>query len=134
MTQLIPVIAGFTAGAAAAMGLGGGFILLLYLVWSGLAQEQAQAANLIFFIPTALVSMIINRKSGLTDSTVIPYAAATGSIGAVLGLIAGSVFDPTILRKAFAVLLILIGARELLHRKKREDKPETHKKTAHVSV
>ena len=31
MTELLPLFAGFAAGAAGAMGLGGGFVLILYL-------------------------------------------------------------------------------------------------------
>lgn len=134
MNEIISIVAGFTAGAAAAMGLGGGFVLILYLVWAGVPQVQAQAANLIFFIPAALVSMIANRKSGLIDSSVIPYAAAAGSVGAVLGLIAGDVFDPAILRKAFAFLLLIVGARELFHRRDKEPAGRADKKTARASV
>ena len=120
MSWIFPVIAGFAAGMAGAMGLGGGFVLMLYLTWTGISAPEVRAANLLFFIPTAFVSMLISMKSGLIDSSVIPYAAAAGSIGAVLGLLAGSALDAQALRYVFALLLIAVGVRELFHRKECE--------------
>ncbi len=117
MTELIPLIVGFTAGAAGAMGLGGGFVLVLYLAWTGTAPSDIRAANLLFFIPTALVSMIMNRRRGLIDGRVLPYAAAAGSIGAVVGLMAADAFDTDLLGKVFALLIIAVGIRELFHKR-----------------
>ncbi len=116
MNGIIPLIAGFTAGLTGAMGLGGGFVLILYLSWAGISAEDARAANLMFFIPTALVSMLVNMRGGLIDTSVIPYAAAAGSIGAVIGLLLGNAFDPAALRTVFALLLIAIGIRDLFRR------------------
>ena len=117
MNAVIPLIAGFVAGAAGAMGLGGGFVLILYLSWAGMAPADARAANLLFFIPTALMSVLLNRKSGLIDMSCVPYAAAAGSVGAVIGLIISGAADGGLLRGIFAVMLILVGARELFHKK-----------------
>ena len=117
MTELLPLFAGFAAGAAGAMGLGGGFVLILYLSWAGIAPEEARAANLLFFIPTALVSMLINRRGGLIDSRALPYAAAAGAIGAVMGLMISDALDTELLSKVFAVLITAVGVRELLHRR-----------------
>lgn len=118
MTELLPLFAGFAAGAAGAMGLGGGFVLILYLSWAGISPEEARAANLLFFIPTALVSMLINRRGGLIDSRALPYAAAAGSIGAVVGLMISDALDTELLSKIFAVLITAVGICELFHRRK----------------
>ena len=133
MIDFIPLAAGFLAGAAGSMGLGGGFVLILYLSWSGLSAPEARAANLMFFIPTALVSMLINRRSGLIDSSVVPYAAAAGSIGAVVGLMLSDAADPELLRNVFAILLTAVGIRELFHRRSAE-KMQTKKKPAAVQA
>ena len=117
MTEMIPLIAGFAAGFTGAMGLGGGFILILYLNWIGLSAPEARAANLMFFIPAALVSMLINNRGGLIDSKVIPYAAAAGSIGAVVGLILSSALPTGFLRTVFALMLIAVGTREIFSRR-----------------
>ena len=133
MIDFIPLAAGFLAGAAGSMGLGGGFVLILYLSWSGLSAPEARAANLMFFIPTALVSMLINKRSGLIDSSVVPYAAAAGSIGAVVGLMLSDAADPELHRNVFAILLTAVGIRELFHRRSAEQM-QTKKKPAAVQA
>lgn len=130
MNAVIPLAAGFLAGAAGAMGLGGGFVLILYLSWTGLSVPEARAANLMFFIPTALVSMLINKRSGLIDTSVVPYAAAAGSIGAVVGLMISDTTDPTLLGKVFALLIIAVGVRELFHRRYADRRAAKKKQTA----
>jgi Sulfite exporter TauE/SafE. len=130
MNAVIPLAAGFLAGAAGAMGLGGGFVLILYLSWTGLSVPEARAANLMFFIPTALVSMLINKRSGLIDTSVVPYAAAAGSIGAVVGLMISDTTDPTLLGKVFALLIIAVGIRELFHHRYADRRAAKKKQTA----
>ncbi|MBO6230173.1 MAG: sulfite exporter TauE/SafE family protein [Ruminiclostridium sp.] len=130
MNGLIPAAAGFLAGAAGSMGLGGGFVLILYLSWAGLSPEDARAANLLFFIPTAIVSVLINKRGGLIDTRLIPYAAAAGSIGAVIGLMISGAVDPSLLRVVFAVMIIAVGARELFHRSEKKSSAQVGKPAA----
>ncbi len=118
MSTLLPLAVGFIAGAAASAGLGGGFVLMIYLTWTGMSATDASAANLLFFIPVALVSMLINRRHPSAGTEVIPFAAAAGSIGAVIGLMLTEHVDTGILRMIFSALLIAVGSRELFHRRK----------------
>lgn len=120
MSGFIAPAAGFLAGMCAAMGLGGGFVLMIYLAWTGMSPPDAKAANLLFFIPVALVSMLINHGSGLTDKRIIPYAAAAGSIGAVIGLLLSDALDASLLKTVFAVMITAVGFRELFHRGKKD--------------
>ena len=54
------VFVGLITGAAASMGLGGGFVLLVYLsIFTNTPQDMAQGINLLFFLPIALLSLII---------------------------------------------------------------------------
>ena len=117
MNGLVAPAVGFLAGMCAAMGLGGGFVLMIYLAWTGMPPADAKAANLLFFIPTALVSMLINHRSGLTDRHIIPYAAAAGSVGAVIGLLLSDMLDAQLLKIVFAAIITAVGFRELFHRK-----------------
>ena len=58
--------AAFLTGIFASLGLGGGMILILYMtIFAGYTQLDAQGINLIFFIPIALLSLIIHTKSKL---------------------------------------------------------------------
>ena len=64
--SLFSFLAVFLASAAAAMGLGGGTVLLLYLsFFSSLGQVQMQAMNLLLFLPAAALSLYFHRKNGL---------------------------------------------------------------------
>lgn len=52
--SLFSLLAVFASSAVAAMGLGGGTVLLLYLsFFSALSQPQMQAVNLLLFLPAA---------------------------------------------------------------------------------
>lgn len=113
------ILAGFFAGIAASMGLGGGFVLIIYLtLFAGLGQTQAQAVNLLFFLPIALLSIFMHTKAGLIEWKMIPIAAAAGVIGALLGLFTGFTASEEYIRKLFGVLLLIVGLKELFHRKK----------------
>lgn len=113
------ILAGFLAGIAASMGLGGGFVLIIYLtLFAGLGQTQAQAVNLLFFLPTALLSIIMHTKAGLIEWKMIPAAAAAGVFGALLGLFMGFTASEDYIRKLFGVLLLIVGLKELFHRGK----------------
>lgn len=63
---MLDVIIGVTSGIVSGMGMGGGTILILCLVlFLGKDQHIAQGANLVFFIPTSIVSIFMNIKQKL---------------------------------------------------------------------
>ena len=107
------IIIGILSGIAASMGLGGGFILLIYLsVFTEITQNVAQGINILFFLPIAFISVIIHLKNKLIDiRTVIRYSLA-GLIGAVTGSFLSAYLDTGILRKLFGAFLIIIGLKE----------------------
>ncbi len=114
------LLVGFLAGLAASMGLGGGFVMIIYLtVFAGCSQLQAQGANLIFFLPIALLSMLLHSRSGLVDWRGIPWAAAAGIVGAFAGTLLTALLGDGILRVLFALLLLVTGFRELFHKDKK---------------
>ena len=54
---MIEAIVGLVSGVVSGMGIGGGSILILYLtLFAGMAQQQAQGINLLYFLPTAASS------------------------------------------------------------------------------
>lgn len=114
---LIPSIAGFAAGIAGALGLGGGSVLLLYLtLFAGVAQRQAQGINLIFFIPCALTAVIIHSRSSLIRWREALPCAVVGLLGAISGYTLSGILDERLLRTFFALFLLALGIRELFRR------------------
>ena len=56
-------IAGLLCAVLAAMGVGGGGLLVIYLTLvKELPQLYAQGINLLFFLPSALVSLLFKIK------------------------------------------------------------------------
>ncbi len=111
------IIIGFLTGVAASMGLGGGFILIIYMtVFTDISQKASGGINLLFFLPIALISIIIHTKNKLIEWKLVPLACIVGAGGVALGYLLLSVLDEDILRKIFAVLLILVGIKEIFHK------------------
>lgn len=113
--------AGILAGTAGAMGLGGGSILLLFLtLFANVEQMRAQGINLIFFIPCAVMALIIHHKENrISWQSIIP-AASYGIIGALAGYWLSGVIGGKWLGKIFGLCLLALGLRELLHKKSSE--------------
>lgn len=83
---MINVILGIVAGLGAALGLGGGTILILLLnFFTQINQHKIQGINLIFFIPTALVSIWVNSKNKIIDWKVAKKCIISGVFGSLLG-------------------------------------------------
>ena len=73
----------FLTGIFASMGLGGGMVLIVYLtVFAGFSQIAAQGINLVFFIPIAIISLVLHTKNKLVEwkKTVPPVLWGTGPL------------------------------------------------------
>lgn len=112
-------IAAFFTGIFASLGLGGGMILIIYLtIFAGMSQLEAQGVNLIFFIPIALLSVIMHTKNKLILWIKVIPSIITGIIFAVAGVFLAEYIGSPVLRKIFAIFIICVGIKELLYKKK----------------
>lgn len=117
------IIIGLLSGIAASMGFGGGFILIIYLTaFSDVNQITAQGVNLLFFLPVALVSLIIHQKNRLIKWKVLLRLIPGGIAGILLGTFISSNIDVSFLQKLFAGLLIFVGFKELFHKNEKNSK------------
>lgn len=109
------------AGAAGAMGIGGGSVFLLYLTaFAGLDQMKAQGINLVFFIPIAVIALIIHCKNHLVRWRTTLFCLLTGIPAVFVGYARGQLYGIRLLRKAFAVFLLLLGIKELFGKKEKK--------------
>ena len=94
--------------------MGGGTILILLLsIFMNLDQHVAQATNLIFFIPTAITSVIIgikNKNINVKEALVI---VVSGIIGAIISANISSNLNVNLLRKMFGAFLLIIAIYEI---------------------
>lgn len=108
-------IIGFLAAVIGSMGLGGGGVLLMYLsAFTDTDQLKAQGINLVFFIPIAVISVIINLKNRLIDKKAAVICALSSVATAILGAYLSLQVDKELLRKILAVFLLILGVRELI--------------------
>lgn len=113
--SIVDSIAVFISAIISSMGLGGGGILILYLtIFQDSPQLPAQGTNLLFFMPCAVVSLIIYSKMKLIRFKEISLPVLGGFIGVALGYFALLLIDSKYIGKIFAVFLILSGAASLL--------------------
>ena len=109
---LLPVLAGFCTGILSAWGVGGGTLLLLLMtLFFGVAQADAMAINLLYFLPTAAMGLLYHRKNGLLDRAVLRSAAPWGTAAA-------TAVDTDLLRRPFGIYLLLAAGSLLLRTKK----------------
>jgi uncharacterized membrane protein YfcA len=112
-------IAAVMTGILAALGVGGGMVLIIFLtVFAGTAQIAAQGINLIFFIPIALLAVIIHSKNKMIEWKKIIPAILTGLVGALLGALLAKIFAENVLHIIFALFVLFIGVKELLYKEK----------------
>lgn len=116
---LLPVLAGFCTGILSAWGVGGGTLLLLLMtLFFGVAQADAMAINLLYFLPTAAMGLLYHRKNGLLDRAVLRSAAPWGTAAAAAGALAATTVDTDLLRRPFGIYLLLAAGSLLLRTKK----------------
>lgn len=114
---MMGIIVGALSGIIASMGLGGGFVLLVWLtLFQDVPQRTAQGINLLFFLPIALISIILHSRAKLIDKRLVMSLIPGGIIGAVLGTIGSQALGNELLRKLYAVFLLAFGLRELFRK------------------
>lgn len=112
--NVVSVIVGFLTGVLASMGLGGGFILVVWLtLFMSVEQKTAQGINLLFFLPIAFLSLCIHIKNGLVNKQIVKKLAVGGIVGAIVGTLGIRLIDNSGLRLIFALFLLAFGLKEL---------------------
>ncbi len=113
------IIIGILAGLLTSLGFGGGGVLIIYLtLFTSIPQHTAQGINLLFFIPSAILSLIIYSKDKLVKWRVAIPFAIFGVVGALVGVEISKIMDSSLLSKIFGGLLIIMGLKTLISKSK----------------
>ncbi len=116
--MIIKMFVGLLSGITASMGLGGGFILMIYLTTiAGVDQMDAQGMNILFFLPIALISICMHMKNKLIDRKPLASSIVFGVVGVFFGIGFAFLFQVYWISKLFALLLLIFGIKELFHKK-----------------
>ena len=119
------ILIGIASGIVSGTGMGGGTILIFLLTFMmGIEQHKAQATNLIFFIPTSIIAIIVNLKNKNIDLKLAILISVFGILGAIIGANISIHIDVGVLKKCFGVFLALIALNEIysIYKKYKKEK------------
>ncbi len=105
----IGVAGGIIAGL---LGVGGGVLFVPGLVLVlGLGQHQAEATSLLAIVPVAIVGTYTQDRYGNVRRDDALLLGVLSLAGAVAGVALANALSGTVLRDAFAALLVLVAAQ-----------------------
>jgi len=116
VTEIVALVAiGLLAGLlAASLGIGGGIIYVPALVsLFEFLQHRAQGTSLAVIIPTAIIAALVHARE---DRVVWPVAIPLGIggiVGGLLGAQTALALSAPLLRRLFAVFLVIAAIRML---------------------
>ena len=124
MTQwLLRALCGLVTGILSVWGVGCGTLLLLCMtLFFGVEQRTAQAINLLYFLPTAGVSLFAHRKNGYLDRCALRAAIPLGTLCALAAALLTTALDSSALRRPFGLFLLYAGLSVLLEKPKKQEK------------
>ncbi len=113
---LLGVLAGILSGL---FGIGGGVVIVPALVMLfGLSQQTAQGTTLAMLsIPVSIVAAINYTKAGMISWKVALMLAAGFMIGGFIGSKIAIGIDGAVMKKLFAILMIILAVKMLLAKK-----------------
>lgn len=115
MQWLIIILFGILGGVLGGMGMGGGTLLIpLLTLGLGILQQNAQAINLIAFLPMSLIALIIHSKNKLVMFKLGLPIAITGVCSSVLGAYFAGILSSDGLSVWFGMFLIAVGLFQML--------------------
>ena len=115
---------GLTAGLLAGLlGIGGGVVMVPAMVLiMGLDQHVAQGTSLLVIIPAAAFGSFTHHRHGRLALRDAAALAVGGVAGAVLGSVTALSLDDELLRRLFALLILLVAVRLLTTRDSAPDR------------
>ena len=120
-TVIILLLIGLAAGVlSGVVGIGGGIVIVPALIYFlGFSQRMAQGTSLaILLLPIGLLGVMQFYKAGYVDVRVTLVIAFAFFIGSYFGSRIALTVPQEILKRIFAVLLILVAIKMLIPVKK----------------
>ena len=131
-TVFILLMIGLAAGIlSGVVGIGGGIVILPALIYFvGFSQRTAQGTSLaILLLPIGLLGVIQFYKAGYVDIKATAVIALAFFIGSYFGSRIALTVSQEILKKCFALLLLVIGIKMLFFEKHINDSITTSSPT-----
>lgn len=112
------ILIGLATGILSGFGIGGGSLLMLWLtIVQQMPQTLASGTNLLYFLCCAPFALILHIKNGLVDKKATLFCIIGAIPCVVFSSLMTATIDVELLHKAFGVLLLVVGGKELFHGK-----------------
>ncbi len=112
---MLNIIIGFFSGIISGMGIGGGAILIPALtIFQGISQQVAQGINLVYFLPTAIASLVVHIRNKNVEFKTATIIGFSGVLGAAGGAWFATQMSGEVLRRLFGGFLLMIGVYEII--------------------
>ena len=113
MQQMKTILIGFVAGIFSGLfGIGGALIMVPGMVhFLDIQQHNASATSLAVVIPGAFVSAFVYHSFGQLDVALAALFAVGGMAGVFVGSSLMPKIKPQVLKRIFAVLLLLLAVK-----------------------
>ncbi len=114
MKALLAVTVGLVTGALSGMGIGGGTLLVVWLIYVAKAEQlTAQGINLLYFLPTAAAGLIGHILAHRIRWKAFLLCAIPGTLCAILGSLLAGWIPTGFLQKLFGGLLCVGGLLQI---------------------
>jgi len=117
---LILLLIGLAAGVLSGfLGIGGGIIVIpALMLFLGYSQQQAQGTSLALLLPPIGILAVMNYyNKGFIDIRAALVMSASFLIGSYFASKSAVSMNPVILKKAFAVFMLVYGTKVLFFEK-----------------
>ena len=109
------VLIGFCGGILGGMGMGGGTLLIpLLTIGLKISQQNAQAINLLAFLPMSIFALIVHCKNKLVKFKFALPVILAGIISSVGGALLATKIDSSNLKVWFGIFLVIVGMFQIV--------------------
>ncbi len=103
-------IVGLAVSLLSGLGIGGGGLLVIYLVFFEKAEQlKAQGINLLFFVVSSLFALSFHMFKRNIPWEFVALLAAVGTIGAYFASVFAMKIDTELIKKLFGIMLAASG-------------------------
>lgn len=119
--SILNAVFSFLSGALSSMGFGGGTVLIIFLtLFLSYPQTKAQGINLMFFVISTIIPVIIYWKNKLIDKRRALILGIGGAVGITLGYFIMGQIPTEYLRKLFGGFVIIVGIKGIFELRKKK--------------
>ena len=113
MNIFLTILFGLIAGIVGGMGMGGGTFLIPLFQFLNYGQKSIQAANLISFLPMAVVALVFHFKNKLVKTKGVWWMTIPALVFSVVGALLTNNAKPEFLKICFGIFFLIMGGVQL---------------------